>query len=164
MDEKNLYASPEADTDVSEQGELAGRGARLLGALLDGFCMTIIIMPMMFWSGYIERAGTGEVGLAELAFWALFGIAVWDALNAYLLRNYGQTIGKRIVGTRIVSTTDGKILSLTKVLFLRFLPFTIGGQVPIAGPIAGLVNILFIFTPSRRCLHDLIAGPKVVKA
>ncbi len=164
MDEKNIYASPEAETDVDVQGELAGRGARLLGTLLDGFFILVIMLPIMIWSGYIDRAAANSVGIAELAFWSVFGAAIWVALNAYLLMTAGQTIGKRIVGTRIVSNVDGKIIGFTKVLFLRYLPFTLGGQVPLVGPIAGIVNVLFIFSPSRRCLHDLIAGTKVVKA
>ncbi|MEM1175556.1 MAG: RDD family protein [Pseudomonadota bacterium] len=164
MDDENLYASPEADVDVDVNDELAGRGARLLGALLDGFFMTLIILPTMLFTGYIERASSGDVGIAELAFWAIFGVIVWVVLNAYLLKNTGQTIGKRIVGTRIVSNADGKILTFTQVLFLRFLPFTLGGQVPVVGPLAGIINILFIFSSTRRCLHDHIAGTKVVKA
>ena len=41
---------------------------------------------------------------------------------------------------------------------------TIVAQLPVIGAILGLVNILFIFGPEKRCLHDYIAGTRVIKA
>jgi len=35
-------------------------------------------------------------------------------------------------------------------------------QVPQVGGLIGLVDILFIFGKERRCLHDLLAGTRVV--
>ncbi len=42
-----------------------------------------------------------------------------------------------------------------------FLP-TLISQVPFIGGIFGLVNALFIFGAERRCLHDRLAGTRVV--
>ena len=164
MDDENLYASPEADVDVESNNELAGRGARLVGAIIDGVLALAIVMPAMFLSGYWDRAMGGAVSFVDQLIWPLFGIAVYIALNGYLLATSGQTIGKRVVGTRIVSMEDGRILPLPRLIMLRFLPFALLQQVPILGPLAGLVNPLFIFGPSRRCLHDYIAGTRVIKA
>jgi hypothetical protein len=36
--------------------------------------------------------------------------------------------------------------------------------VPFLGGLVALVDVLFIFGPSKRCLHDLVAGTKVVEA
>ena len=47
---------------------------------------------------------------------------------------------------------------------LRYLPFWVVGQVWVIGPILSLANPLFIFREDRRCLHDLLAGTKVVVA
>ena len=93
------------------------------------------------------------------------GIVAFVALNGYLLATSGQSIGKRIVGTRIVSVHDGKILPFGKVIGLRYLPFWVIAQVPFIGQvITGLVDPLFIFRGDKRCLHDLVAGTKVIKA
>jgi len=37
------------------------------------------------------------------------------------------------------------------------------GAVPMIGNVFTIVNYCFIFRADRRCLHDLIAGTKVVK-
>lgn len=36
------------------------------------------------------------------------------------------------------------------------------GRIPLAGPIFKLVNALFIFGEERQCLHDKLAGTKVL--
>ncbi len=163
MDDKNLYASPQADVDVDNTGKLASRSVRLLGAIIDGLVATLIITPAMYFSGYFQRAMEDSISLFDVAFWPVFGVAVYIALNGYLLATSGQTIGKRIVGTRIVSVEDGKILPFSKVIMLRVLPFTVLAQVPGVGPFAGIANVLFIYGPQRRCLHDYLAGTRVVE-
>lgn len=47
---------------------------------------------------------------------------------------------------------------------LRYLPMHIVGQVPIVGALIGFINPMFIFRADQRCLHDLIAGTRVVVA
>ena len=42
--------------------------------------------------------------------------------------------------------------------------YFIPGQVPIAGQLFNLINILFIFGKKRRCFHDYIAGTMVIKS
>ena len=164
MDDKNLYASPEAEVDIQNDELLAGRFARLVGSIIDGVLTATVVLPAMFYFGYFDRAMANNASLAEQATWPLLGFATYLALNAYLLATSGQTIGKRVVGVRIVSVEDGKILPLSRLIMLRVLPFSILGQVPLLGPIAGLVNVLFIFGPARRCLHDYLAGTRVILA
>jgi len=49
-------------------------------------------------------------------------------------------------------------------LLLRYLPTSIVASIPIVGGLIVLVDILFIFGSEQRCIHDLIAGTKVVQA
>ena len=63
-----------------------------------------------------------------------------------------------------VSATDGQIISLGKVFGLRYVPIQIASVIPAIGNILPLLDVLFIFREDRRCLHDFIAGTKVVKA
>ncbi len=49
-----------------------------------------------------------------------------------------------------------------KTLLLRAIVNGMIGMVPYVGGIYGLIDSLFIFREDRRCVHDLIAGTKVV--
>ena len=51
-----------------------------------------------------------------------------------------------------------------KLIGLRYLTTWVIGMVPVLGTIYQLVNVLFIFGNDRRCIHDKIAGTRVVVA
>jgi uncharacterized RDD family membrane protein YckC len=75
----------------------------------------------------------------------------------------GQSIGKRLIGTRIV-LADGTPAGFVHGVLLRewlLLPYR---GVPILGGVIGLGDVLAIFRRSRRCLHDDVAGTLVVRA
>ncbi len=66
----NPFAPPESSgpdlTDVSTQGdELAGRFTRLVASIIDGILIMVIVMPIFFFSGYIDRLMTEDVGFVE---------------------------------------------------------------------------------------------------
>lgn len=167
MNDENRYAPPKAevqDTVDEEGGNLASRGARLGGAIIDGIISGIVTFPLMYYSGFWQAAMAGEVHLGQQLLLALLGMVVFLLLNGYLLAKRGQTIGKALVGTRIISVQDEQILPLPKVFGLRYLPINIVAQVPYIGTALAFINALFIFRDDRRCLHDLIAGTKVVNA
>jgi uncharacterized RDD family membrane protein YckC len=96
--------------------------------------------------------------------YAVFGVAAYLLFHGYLLHKGGQTIGKRLVGTRIVSVEDNRILPLWKVFTLRYLSISVVAQIPGIGPALSLVDSLFVFRGDKRCVHDLIAGTKVIDA
>lgn len=164
MGNENPYATPDSDVEVRETSELAGRGARLGAAIIDGLIVAAIVLPISFLTGFWEKSMSGQQTIGESFMMAGFGIVSFAILNFYLLANHGQTIGKRLVNIRIVSVDDGRILSFGKVISLRYLPIWVAQQIPLIGPILGLVDPLFIFRSDRRCVHDLIAGTRVVNA
>jgi len=84
-------------------------------------------------------------------------------LNGYLLHKRGQTIGKWALGIKIVSLHNEKILPLWKVFFVRYVPQVLVAMIPLAGSILILINDLFIFRKNKRCVHDYIAGTKVIR-
>ena len=57
---------------------------------------------------------------------------------------------------------QGDQVGISKLYFLRYLFFSLVSQVPQVGGLIGLVDVLFIFGKERRCLHDLLAGTRVV--
>ncbi len=165
VQEENPYSPPEAAVDVDDGNDiLASRGARLGGAIIDSILSIVVIIPIMFMTGYWQRAATGEISWTEALGYGLLGIFIFIVLHGYLLAKRGQTIGKVVAETRIVSVDDGKILPFSRVLGLRYLPWFVISQIPLIGPILGLVNVLFIFRSDKRCLHDLIAGTRVIRA
>lgn len=164
MADENPYAPPESDVAVAESGELASLGLRLGGAIIDGIISFAILFPLLYFFGFWQTAMAGEESLVQLVVIALMGIVVFLVVHGWLLARHGQTVGKRLVGTRIVSVGDEKILSFGRVITLRYLPVWVVSQLPVIGSILALIDVLFIFRRDRRCVHDLIAGTKVIMA
>ena len=81
-----------------------------------------------------------------------------------MLSMRGQTIGKRLLGIRIVRFGDGSNPGFVRAWLLRSLVVGLIGTLPMVGNVFMIVNYAFIFRADRRCLHDLIADTKVVKA
>jgi uncharacterized RDD family membrane protein YckC len=106
-----------------------------------------------FTAGSFLLGGT----VMALALLALFIVQVW------MLSTRGQSIGKRMLGIRIVLFRDNGNPGFLHAWLLRnFVPGLIS-LVPYVGFLFVLVDICFIFGEQRRCVHDLIAGTKVVK-
>ncbi len=137
---------------------LATRGRRLAGAFVDllfyaGAALIVMVLGGFSWDP-----------LAPEALLLLYAaLAVTSGVNLYFLHQSGQSLGKRIVGTRIVMI-DGARAGLGRIFLLRMLAPGIIGWVPYIGFPFGLANILFIFREDRRCLHDHLAGTMVVVA
>jgi len=165
MSDDNLYAPPEADVEVRSgpDYELASRWMRFWGAMIDGLLMGIVVWPIMYVTDYVTRAATDSLTMMDYVVSTLPGFVMFFVFHGYLLATRGQTIGKMLVKTRIVSVEDGKILPFGRLIGLRYLPLWIVSLIPIAS-ILTLIDVLFIFREDRRCVHDLIAGTKVVRA
>lgn len=177
-DIENPYASPaeiiEASAAVVTDSTgtiLAGRMTRLGAAILDGILMVAVLLPIQFATGYIQRAQSQQSGLIEQFAMSVLGLAVMLALNGYLLATRGQTIGKIAAGIQIVDFETGRLLPFVRVFVYRYLwslPLA-AAEIIIPGAVDNLllnfvtlIDTLMIFGESRRCLHDLIAGSKVV--
>jgi len=63
----------------------------------------------------------------------------------------------------VMNNGDGQPGFVHAWLLRAFLPGVIEA-VPYVGGLFGLIDILFIFGDERRCIHDLMAGTKVVEA
>lgn len=159
----NPYAPPVAEVaDVAAAGglELASRGVRFGGALIDLVVQLLLLMLVNLvlpWSLFSEA-----VALSILLLNGLIGLVLFLAVNGYLLVAHGQTVGKRLLGTRIVRP-DGSRTGAGRLLGLRYSIGYILGVIPFVNVIYGLVDSLMIFRASRRCLHDVIADTIVVK-
>ena len=160
------YAPPQAEVaDVAGDGvELAGRGTRLGAALLDGLLVAALLWVVSRVTPWNVLAPDISAGMLRLLLINLvLGFVTFTVLNGYLLATQGQTIGKRLLGLRIVRP-DGKRASLARLLGARYGIGYVIGMVPVVGGLYGLLDSLLIFRESRQCLHDNIADTIVVRA
>ena len=169
MDPHNPYAAPGVEISAprlpSAPGVLASRLRRLGAATLDSLFLLVFILPARFASGSFDEfpAVVAESYVTSLL-WGLGGAALWVGLNSWTILQSAQSLGKRVVGIKIVDL-DGNNASFTKIVAWRFLPITLADTViPGSGGLVGSIDILFIFRSDRRCLHDFIAGTQVVHA
>lgn len=166
MTERNVYAPPQAEVrdPVPESGTPASRGLRFLGSLVDGVIALVVTVPLGMVTGYWSEAFAGEVSFAQSLAISIAAFMAFVGLHGYWLAKHGQTIGKRVVGTRIVNADDEQLPSFQRLLALRYGVVSLASLIPVAGSFLALIDVLFIFRADRRCLHDLIAGTKVIRA
>jgi uncharacterized RDD family membrane protein YckC len=170
MSGQNPYAPPEASVEVpAAEGEprLAGRGARLVAVIIDAIIAAIVEFAPLYALGYARLVGQKLQWSATSASMAItaFGIsfALFVLVQGYPLATAGQTWGKRALGLRIVDMNGGKP-PLARLVLLRFGLVRAVRLVPVAGWLCYILDSLFIFRSDKRCVHDHIAGTRVVVA
>lgn len=150
MDSSAVQGAPDA--------RLADPLTRLVAVILDGLIAMLLIIPLVL---TMDRE-TGEYSVLGWVITGVLGLAL-IVVNVFMLTTRGQTIAKRLMKIRIVRFEDGRNPGFVKAVLLRsFVPGLLG-NIPGAGPVFSLVDALFIFRADRRCVHDLMAGTKVVK-
>ena len=150
----------------SEPNQLASRGKRLAAAVVDVFIFFPLVLLVAQPLGLInisDPANMQGLNLEQSIKLFIIGQVLFLLVQGYLLHTQGQTIGKKLLKIRIVSLDD-KLRGIGQLYFVRYLTFSLIAQIPIIGALIGIVNVLFIFGQDRRCLHDRLAGTKVIEA
>jgi uncharacterized RDD family membrane protein YckC len=142
---------------------LAGRGKRLGGVIIDALIVAVILVPIMFVTGAFRMMFGGGYSFGRQAGYGLLGCGIWLVLNWRLLERSGQTIGKKALGMKIVDLS-GALPPFGKLVALRYVLPILIAQIPFLGGLFSLADALFIFGPERRCIHDYLAGTRVVEA
>jgi len=105
-----------------------------------------------------ERASTLQTVITLLA------VALWFAYEVPAIANTGQTLGKRLIGVRVVTLDGGSpgFLQSTQ----RWILQSIGVVVPLIGVPFQILDALWCTwdRPLRQCLHDKTARTVVVSA
>lgn len=163
----NPYAAPISDAAPSwEMGLddhiLASPWARLGAAILDAVVMMVVMLPAIFLLVDFEMFDPAN-GVWD--FYSKVGLPMLlvAAVQWYLIATSGQSIGKKVVGLKIIKTDGSDVNFVSGVILRSWIPAVIG-WVPFVGSIFGLVDALFIFSSDHRTIHDLIAGTKVISA
>lgn len=160
---------------VSANGELADWMSRALATVCDLVIWTavyVVIALLLSLAFGIGAAASGDESLLSVG--AIVLTVVWFGLYAgytgFLMTRAGpgngQTVGKRLLGIRVVRV-DGRPVSLVTVAVRHWLmKFVVFGLLAVVTLyIATLVNYLRpLWNPQHRALHDDVAGTRVVKA
>lgn len=181
-DMNSSHESPEGNNPYSTPNSSVGREAddapmaslvqRLGGGLVDVGLRVICLFAPLYMAGDFhllsESMRTEDMetlkrilsGREYTATPILFSILI--AFDLWLLYKDGQTIGKRMVGTRIVRTS-GVRAGFIRIVGLREFLSRLLYIVPFVGPAFMIIGHSMILLPQRRCMHDYIADTKVVR-
>jgi len=88
-------------------------------------------------------------------------VVIMLAIQAFLLTKFGQSIGKKIVGIKIVDAESNGKVNLTRIFLLRSIVFIILNLLFM--PISTIIDYAFALGQKRQALHDKIARTKVIK-
>lgn len=158
-------------------GSLAERGSRLLAASIDELILLAISLPMVIGALpamtalVADAINGGSLGSHELARAMIGGpgttltvvaLSAWCVITTWLVATRGQSIGKRLVGIKVVCT-DGSRASFARIFLLRNVVNALPNLLPYVGLLYQLIDPLLIYQESRQCLHDRIAGTIVVR-
>jgi|GEM_PF-6528979 len=144
--------SSEEETEDDGRLPLAPRLVRLGGALVD---MAVMIV---FGVGAIVAFGSEYEEPDQLRVLGFQGFAVSFVIQGFLIGFRGQSLGKMAFGMRIANVDDDEIPDFVRSVLVRtWLPVLLT-----LIPFFKLIDILCIYNAEHRCLHDFMAGTRVV--
>jgi len=165
--DQSTYETPTAPTEEAgtpSGPELAGRGRRLGAYLIDLIIAGIVlgVLAVLNLGISLEDLARDPMTQQMSTAGGIAYLVIFMVINGYLLVTKGQTLGKLALGIRIVDAVSNGAATAVKILGLRYVLVMLVGAIPIIGGLLGLIDFLFIFREDRRCVHDLLAGTKVV--
>ena len=161
MHSENPYQAPASPfSDPIDDHVLADRGTRLGAAIVDFLLVVGVMLPGLLGFAMFNDEESGFFAAVGLAGIGLLALGIYQI---YLVSTTGQSLAKKWLGIRIVKL-DGSPCGFVHGVVLRSWVISALGQIPLVGAIVAIVDPLMIFGEERRCLHDLIAGTKVVVA
>jgi uncharacterized RDD family membrane protein YckC len=144
--------------------ELASKFIRALSAGLDfliNLCVVILVVFLLSKFEVLEGVSDLKPSFEYNLIITFVSFTIFLMLQGIFLFRYSQTIGKLATNIKIVGLNNRSI-SFLKLILLRYTAWYMISLVPLIGGLILLLGYLLIFTKDRRCLHDLMAGTKVV--
>lgn len=174
VDGTNPYASPTGDVGgvlIRERPRFNWRvadvGSRFVGALIDGLCAFVAIIPSLIVLGVVAAVSPNNEPADEAAvlfYGVMFlGLIILAVIQMYYITIDGQSLGKKVAKTRII-LLNGKLPGFGAGVVLRAWVPQIIGAIPCVGHLFGLIDLIMIFPDQHRTLRDMIAGTIVVDA
>jgi uncharacterized RDD family membrane protein YckC len=145
--------------------QLADRGLRVAAVIIDtAILMALFWVIARFTPLNVFRPSMAQAGLITKLGVQILSLSVFAFVNGYLLATRGQTVGKKLLGIRIVRS-NGDAASLVRLLALRYgVGYLVAALHVALLFVYSMADCLMFFRADRRCLHDVIADTIVVKA
>ncbi len=181
----SIFTAPASVAPIVADPTLADRGARLMARMIDwmlellcaipgGIVLGTEVIKLAIEASQGKEPDFSQLDLPRVMLGAGLMLAMTLALlvlQVWMITVRGQTIGKRILGIRVVKA-DGSPAGFVNGWLMRELLITAIGIacsiIPFIGPILlrpafHIVDWCLIFRDDQKCLHDQIATTKVVK-
>jgi uncharacterized RDD family membrane protein YckC len=161
----NPYAPPEAEidrarTDFGGYEVLARPSTRFSAKTIDQALVAGILLLGVLFQFVISNGS--DFGVVALVIGGA-GASAMVIYQWYLISTTGRSLGKRWCHIKILRVDGQEVDFVSGVVMRSWLPFFVA-LIPGVGSIFGLVDACFIFGDDRRCVHDRMAGTKVVVA
>lgn len=147
---------------ISERQDALGSiGRRALAQVLDGLFLGV---PLFLLTLSLDVSLTNDdLTDSQLLWLTVLWVGVSLIYNTVAVAVWGGTLGKRLVGLKVVNRADGGSVSWTYSSVRALVP-TVVQLVPVIGPgLAIVVYLRAVFHPLRQGLHDSAAGTVVIK-
>ncbi len=132
-------------------GQLAEWPQRALGGLIDSVGAFIVAVVLFS----ITRSF-----LLYLLLWLLS--VGWGAYNGFLNGSTGQSIGKKVIGLKVVGEQTGQLIGGGQGI-LRWAVAAVPGVVPCLGALYVIVDLLFpLWDAKKQTLHDKVVKSLVI--
>ncbi|MEY4545521.1 MAG: hypothetical protein RL685_1716 [Pseudomonadota bacterium] len=163
----NPYAAPAGEPPLIVAkglgGELATLSSRLWARMIDQFLLLLALAPAAVAGALLaarEDDSNPSILLLTLAAGGLGAIGFY-VYQCHLIASTGQSLGKRFSHVRIV-LDQGEPPGFVRGVLFRSWVFLLLSLIPGVGSLIGLTDTLMIFGSERRCLHDRLAGTRVL--
>lgn len=147
-----------ATLGVDRDSPLASPTRRFVAHLIDHALFHMAATVLLF--ALLVRNDGGALLLAAIGGAGTLGLSL---ATGWSVQRSGQSLGKRLLGLRVVRA-DGRRIALGRVILLRNLLPGLITAVPIAGLIFAIADCLFVLRDdgARRSLHDRMANSIVI--
>ncbi len=148
--------------------EKATFGRRLAARVIDYVLVVIAAFVFFVLMAVVTVILTGseQTTDAEGTLWALLFVFGWGLLLFFYdwlyLVTWGRTLGKMMVGIKVVSAADGGRLGQGQAMG-RSAFFGLPQSLPVVGHVFTLAESMAALGDERRALHDRVAGTVVIR-
>lgn len=143
-------------------GTLAPRLRRLGAVAIDTLYLAIATIPYYVSRELLRTGGSADAAIA-VGVWSVWALALF-AVQIILLSARGQSVGKLLLGIRVVRVDTGTNGGFLRNVMLRIVAANALTPLPFVGTAWVVLDSLMIFRKDQRCIHDFVAGTRVVWA